>query len=142
MAKGGDTTTSETTGELPAYIKPYVTDILAKEGDEVQAGQPLIRLSYERGTVSGATSGVGLEGKPSMAKVPPNASITLSTLAKRKVGFPASKSTMKRTPTPAAIANWGCVRPKRLRAARRVSPSSWVLWMLTMVDLISRSVNY
>jgi membrane fusion protein len=34
-----------------------ITEILAKEGDEVQAGQPLIRLSYERGTVSGATSG-------------------------------------------------------------------------------------
>jgi membrane fusion protein len=34
-----------------------ITDILAKEGDEVQAGQPLIRLSYERGTASGATSG-------------------------------------------------------------------------------------
>lgn len=34
-----------------------ITEIFAKEGDEVQAGQPLIRLSYERGTVSGATSG-------------------------------------------------------------------------------------
>jgi membrane fusion protein len=34
-----------------------ISDILAKEGEEVQAGQPLIRLSYERGTASGATSG-------------------------------------------------------------------------------------
>jgi membrane fusion protein len=34
-----------------------ITEILAKEGDQVQAGQPLIRLSYERGTASGATSG-------------------------------------------------------------------------------------
>src|SRR5512134_2385270 len=34
-----------------------ITEILAREGEEVQAGQPLIRLSYERGTVSGATSG-------------------------------------------------------------------------------------
>jgi membrane fusion protein len=34
-----------------------IIDILAKEGDEVRAGQPLIRLSYERGTASGATSG-------------------------------------------------------------------------------------
>ena len=34
-----------------------VAEILAKEGDEVQAGQPLIRLSFERGTVSGVTSG-------------------------------------------------------------------------------------
>jgi membrane fusion protein len=34
-----------------------ITGILAKEGEEVQAGQPLIRLSYERGTASGATSG-------------------------------------------------------------------------------------
>ena len=34
-----------------------VADLLAKEGDEVQAGQPLIRLSFERGTSSGATSG-------------------------------------------------------------------------------------
>ena len=34
-----------------------VADILAKEGDEVQAGQPLIRLSFARGTASGVTSG-------------------------------------------------------------------------------------
>ena len=34
-----------------------VAEILAKEGDEVQAGQPLIRLSFERGTASGVTSG-------------------------------------------------------------------------------------
>ncbi len=34
-----------------------VAELLAKEGDEVQAGQPLIRLSFERGTASGATSG-------------------------------------------------------------------------------------
>jgi membrane fusion protein len=33
-----------------------VADLLAKEGDEVAAGQPLIRLSFERGTSSGATS--------------------------------------------------------------------------------------
>jgi membrane fusion protein len=33
-----------------------VADLLAKEGDEVVAGQPLIRLSFERGTASGATS--------------------------------------------------------------------------------------
>jgi membrane fusion protein len=34
-----------------------VIEILAREGEEVKAGQPLIRLSYERGTVSGVTSG-------------------------------------------------------------------------------------
>jgi len=34
-----------------------VAELLAKEGEEVQAGQPLIRLSFERGTASGATSG-------------------------------------------------------------------------------------
>lgn len=34
-----------------------VAELLAKEGDEVEAGQPLIRLSFERGTASGATSG-------------------------------------------------------------------------------------
>ncbi|HQR56337.1 MAG TPA: HlyD family efflux transporter periplasmic adaptor subunit [Burkholderiaceae bacterium] len=34
-----------------------VADLLAKEGDEVEAGQPLIRLSFERGTASGVTSG-------------------------------------------------------------------------------------
>src|SRR5512145_1706742 len=33
-----------------------VAEILAKEGDEVQAGQPMIRLTFERGTASGATS--------------------------------------------------------------------------------------
>ena len=33
-----------------------VAEILAKEGDDVQAGQPLIRLSFERGTASGVTS--------------------------------------------------------------------------------------
>jgi membrane fusion protein len=33
-----------------------VAEIMAKEGDEVQAGQPLIRLSFERGTASGVTS--------------------------------------------------------------------------------------
>jgi membrane fusion protein len=34
-----------------------VAELLAQEGDEVQAGQPLVRLSFERGTASGATSG-------------------------------------------------------------------------------------
>jgi membrane fusion protein len=34
-----------------------VAELLAKEGDEVAAGQPLIRLSFERGTASGVTSG-------------------------------------------------------------------------------------
>jgi len=34
-----------------------VAELLAKEGDEVQAGQPLIRLSFERGTASGVSSG-------------------------------------------------------------------------------------
>ena len=34
-----------------------VAEILAKEGDEVESGQPLIRLSFERGTASGVTSG-------------------------------------------------------------------------------------
>ena len=33
-----------------------VAELLAKEGDEVEAGQPLIRLSFERGTASGVTS--------------------------------------------------------------------------------------
>jgi membrane fusion protein len=33
-----------------------VAELLAREGDEVQAGQPLIRLSFERGTASGVTS--------------------------------------------------------------------------------------
>ncbi len=33
-----------------------VAEILAKEGEEVQLGQPLIRLSFERGTASGGTS--------------------------------------------------------------------------------------
>ena len=34
-----------------------VAELLAREGDEVEAGQPLIRLSFERGTASGVTSG-------------------------------------------------------------------------------------
>jgi len=34
-----------------------IAELLAKEGDEVDAGQPLIRLSFERGTASGVTSG-------------------------------------------------------------------------------------
>jgi len=34
-----------------------VAELLAKEGDEVEAGQPLIRLSFERGTASGVTAG-------------------------------------------------------------------------------------
>jgi len=34
-----------------------ITEILAKEGEEVQVGQPLIRLSFERVTASGVTSG-------------------------------------------------------------------------------------
>lgn len=34
-----------------------VAELLAKEGDEVEAGQPLIRLSFERGTATGVTSG-------------------------------------------------------------------------------------
>ncbi|HQR22296.1 MAG TPA: HlyD family efflux transporter periplasmic adaptor subunit [Burkholderiaceae bacterium] len=34
-----------------------VVELLANEGDEVEAGQPLIRLSFERGTASGVTSG-------------------------------------------------------------------------------------
>ncbi len=34
-----------------------VAQLLANEGDEVEAGQPLIRLSFERGTASGVTSG-------------------------------------------------------------------------------------
>ena len=33
-----------------------VAELLAREGDEVEAGQPLIRLSFERGTASGVTS--------------------------------------------------------------------------------------
>lgn len=34
-----------------------IADLLAKEGDEVDLGQPLIRLSFERGTATGVTSG-------------------------------------------------------------------------------------
>jgi membrane fusion protein len=34
-----------------------ITELLAREGDEVDAGQPLIRLSFERGTASGISSG-------------------------------------------------------------------------------------
>jgi membrane fusion protein len=34
-----------------------IAELLAREGDEVEAGQPLIRLSFERGTASGVTSG-------------------------------------------------------------------------------------
>ncbi len=34
-----------------------IAELLAKEGDEVDAGQPLIRLSFERGTASGVSSG-------------------------------------------------------------------------------------
>ena len=30
MAKGGDTTTTSTSGDLPEYLKPYVTDMLAR----------------------------------------------------------------------------------------------------------------
>ena len=30
MGKGGDTTTTSTSGELPSYIKPYVTDMLTR----------------------------------------------------------------------------------------------------------------
>jgi membrane fusion protein len=33
-----------------------VAELLAREGEEVEAGQPLIRLSFERGTASGVTS--------------------------------------------------------------------------------------
>ena len=57
-----------------------VAGLLAKEGDEVQVGQPLIRLSFERGTASGATSGelvqkeiaerrVGLEREQQQARM-------------------------------------------------------------------------
>jgi membrane fusion protein len=34
-----------------------VAELLAREGDEVAAGQPVFRLSFERGTASGVTSG-------------------------------------------------------------------------------------
>ncbi|MEP6607770.1 MAG: HlyD family efflux transporter periplasmic adaptor subunit [Burkholderiaceae bacterium] len=34
-----------------------IVEILAKEGEEVAAGQPLIRLSFDRGTASGVTAG-------------------------------------------------------------------------------------
>ncbi len=34
-----------------------VAEILAEEGEDVEAGQPLIRLSFERGTASGVPSG-------------------------------------------------------------------------------------
>jgi membrane fusion protein len=34
-----------------------VADLLVNEGDEVEIGQPLIRLSFERGTATGVTSG-------------------------------------------------------------------------------------
>jgi len=34
-----------------------ITEILAKEGEDVQVGQPLIRLSFDRGTASGVTAG-------------------------------------------------------------------------------------
>jgi membrane fusion protein len=34
-----------------------IAELLAKEGDEVAAGQPIFRLSFERGTASGVTSG-------------------------------------------------------------------------------------
>ena len=33
-----------------------IVEILAKEGEEVAAGQPLIRLSFDRGTASGVTA--------------------------------------------------------------------------------------
>ena len=34
-----------------------IAEILAKEGEDVAAGQPLIRLSFDRGTASGVTAG-------------------------------------------------------------------------------------
>lgn len=33
MSKGGDTTTSSTTSDVPGYIKPYLTDMLSKAQD-------------------------------------------------------------------------------------------------------------
>lgn len=46
MSKGGDTTTQTTTGDLPAYIKPYATDMLSRA--QTVANQPYTPYANQR----------------------------------------------------------------------------------------------
>lgn len=74
MGKGGDTTTTTTTGDLPAYIKPYVTDLLERSQDvsnlpyqtyenqrladfsgDTQAAFDMVRQTAGAGTPAGVT---------------------------------------------------------------------------------------
>ena len=68
--------------------------------------------------------------------------MTHKIFSRRKVGLPASRSTMNRTPTPAARANYGCVSPSRLRAKRNALPSCRGDRMDIIVQLIYRSGYY
>ena len=60
----------------------------------------------------------------SIRSVQPRAVSTARTLPSRAVTFPASSSTTKRTPTPAAPANWSCRRPCARRVSRTTRPTS------------------
>lgn len=46
MSKGGDTTTQTTTGDLPAYIKPYATDLLSRA--QGVSNQPYVPYGNQR----------------------------------------------------------------------------------------------
>lgn len=76
MGKGGDTTTTTTTGDLPEYIKPYVTDLLERSQDvsklpyqtydnprladfssDTQQSFDMVRQTAQAGTPAGVTQG-------------------------------------------------------------------------------------
>ena len=46
MQKGGDTTTQQTSGDLPEYIKPYVTDVLSRA--KTVSNQPYTTYGNQR----------------------------------------------------------------------------------------------
>ncbi len=46
MSKGGDTTTQSTTGDLPAYLKPYASDVLARA--QTVSNQPYQQYGNQR----------------------------------------------------------------------------------------------
>lgn len=61
MAKGGDQTTTTTSGDLPEYIKPYVTDMLARS--KTVSEQPYVtyqnpRLANFSGDTNAAFQGI------------------------------------------------------------------------------------
>lgn len=64
--------------------------------------------------------------------------MTRSTFANRKVGLPASRSTMKRTPTLAAGASWAVsaqVTCERHEGRRRVVEMiEWMSWLAQFPD--------